>query len=182
MTLEELALQGNTNIHRSMAASIADHLIGIRKENIKQCMSDFQNEEHRLETVGNIAGIEYVNDSKATNVNTAWYSLEEYNNPVIWIAGGTDNGNDYSKLFDVVKRRVKTLICLGINNSKIIETFAPYVKTIVETTSMEDAVNYAYSVGKKGDTVLLSPACASFDLYADYKERGKAFRFAVQNL
>jgi UDP-N-acetylmuramoylalanine--D-glutamate ligase len=182
MTLEELSIQGKINIHKSMAASIADNLIGIRKETIKQCMSDFHNEEHRLESVANIAGIEFVNDSKATNVNTTWYSLEEYNHPVIWIAGGTDNGNDYSKLLEIAKRRVKTLICLGVNNAKIIETFSPYVKNIVETTSMEDAVNYAYSVGEKGDTVLLSPACASFDLYSDYKERGKAFRNAVQNL
>lgn len=182
MTLEELSIQGNHNIHKSMAASIADHLIGIRKETIKQCLLDFHNEEHRLEFVANIAGIEFVNDSKATNVNTAWYSLEEYNHPVIWIAGGTDNGNDYTKLLDIVKRRVKVLICLGVNNTKIIEKFSPYVKTIVETTSMEDAVNYAYSAGEKGDTVLLSPACASFDLFSDYKERGKAFRDAVQNL
>ena len=182
MTLEELALQGNTNIHKSMAASIADHLVGIRKENIKQCMSDFQNEEHRLESVANIAGIEFINDSKATNVNTAWYSLEEFTNPVIWIAGGTDNGNDYSKLFNVVKRSVKTLICLGINNAKIIEIFAPYVNTIIETTSMEDAVNYAYSIGKKGDTVLLSPACASFDLFKNYEDRGNQFKAAVKEL
>jgi UDP-N-acetylmuramoylalanine--D-glutamate ligase len=182
MTLEELSVQGISNTHKSMAASIAENLIGIRKETIKQCMSDFHNEEHRLETVAIVAGIEFVNDSKATNVNTSWYSLEEYNHPVIWIAGGTDNGNDYTKLLDIVKRRVKALICLGVNNSKIIETFSPFVKTIVETTSMENAVNYAYSIGEKGDTVLLSPACASFDLYADYKERGKAFRNAVQNL
>jgi len=182
MTLEELALQGNTNIHKSMAANIADHLVGIRKETIKQCMSDFHKEEHRLESVANIAGIEYINDSKATNVNTSWYSLEEFNRPVIWIAGGTDNGNDYAKLLDVVKRRVKTMICLGSNNSRIYEYFAPYIKTIVETSSMEDAVNYAYSIGEKGDVVLLSPACASFDLYSDYRERGKAFRSAVQKL
>jgi UDP-N-acetylmuramoylalanine--D-glutamate ligase len=182
MTFEELALQGKSNIHKSMAASIADHLVGIRKETIKQCMSDFQKEEHRLEFVTNIAGIEFVNDSKATNVNTSWYSLEEFNCPVIWIAGGTDNGNDYTKLLDVVKRRVKTMICLGSNNSKIHEYFAPYVKTIVETSSMEEAVDYAYSIGEKGDVVLLSPACASFDLYSDYRDRGKAFKSAVHNL
>ena len=182
MTLEELSLQGKTNIYKSMAASIADHLVGIRKETIKQCLSDFHTEEHRLESVACVAGIEFVNDSKATNVNTTWYSLEEYNHTIIWIAGGTDNGNDYSKLLDIVKRRVKTLICLGTNNTKLIETFSPYIKTIVETISMEDAVNYAYSIGIKGDTVLLSPACASFDLFADYKERGKAFRNTVQNL
>jgi len=182
MTLEELALQGKSIIHKNMAASIADHLVGIRKETIKQCLSDFHTEEHRLESVANIAGVEYVNDSKATNVNTSWYSLEEYNNPIIWIAGGTDNGNDYTKLLDVVRKRVKTLICLGLNNAILVETFTPYVKSIVEVTSMEDAVNYAYSIGVKGDTVLLSPSCASFDLFSDYKERGKAFRVAVQNL
>lgn len=182
MTLEELALQGNHNIHRSMAASIADHLVGIRKEIIKQCMSDFHKEEHRLELVANIAGIEFINDSKATNVNTSWYSLEEFNRPIIWIAGGTDNGNDYTRLLEVVKRSVKTMICLGNDNTRIHEYFAPYVKTIVETSSMEDAVNYAYSIGEKGDVVLLSPACASFDLYSDYREKGKAFRNAVQNL
>ncbi|MDP4289471.1 MAG: hypothetical protein Q8908_00165 [Bacteroidota bacterium] len=182
MTIEELSLQGKYNIHKSMAASIADRLIDIRKETIKQCLSDFHNEEHRLESVANIAGIEFVNDSKATNVNTTWFSLEEYNRPIIWIAGGTDNGNDYSKLLEIAKRRVKILICLGINNAKLIETFSPYIKKIVETTSMEEAVNYAYSIGEKGDTVLLSPACASFDLFSDYKERGVAFRNAVQNL
>jgi UDP-N-acetylmuramoylalanine--D-glutamate ligase len=182
MTLEELALQGKSSIHKSMAASLADRLIGIRKESIKQCLSDFQDEEHRLESVANIAGIEFVNDSKATNVNCAWFAMEEFNRPVIWIAGGNDHGNDYSKLFDAVKRKVKTLICLGENNHRFIELFSPFIKTIVEIKTMEDAVNYAYSIGEKDDVVLLSPACASFDRYANYKERGIAFRQAVHNL
>jgi UDP-N-acetylmuramoylalanine--D-glutamate ligase len=182
MTLEELALQGKSSIYKSMAASITDRLIGIRKDSIKQCLSDFQDEEHRLESVANIAGIEFVNDSKATNVNCAWVALEEFNRPIIWIAGGNDNGNDYSKLFNSVKRRVKALICLGENNNRLMETFAPFIKTIVESGSMEEAVNYAYVIGEKNDVVLLSPACGSFDLYANYKERGIAFRQAVHNL
>ncbi len=182
MTLEELALQGKSSIHKSMAASIADHLIEIRKDSIKQCLSNFQEEEHRLESVANIAGIEFVNDSKATNVNCTWFALEEYNRPIIWIAGGNDHGNDYSKLFDSVKRKVKALICLGENNPRFIESFTPFIKTIAKVTTMEEAVNYAYAIGEKDDIVLLSPACASFDLYSNYKERGKAFRQAVHNL
>jgi len=182
MTLEELALQGKHNVYNSMAASLASKLVDIRKESIRQSLSDFENIEHRLEFVARIHGIDFINDSKATNVNSAWYALETVDAPVIWIAGGIDKGNDYSKLEKLVEQKVKAIICLGIDNTKIIELFAAKVDAIYETQSAEQAVLTAYTIGKKGDTVLLSPACASFDLFDNYEERGNKFKQAVRNL
>lgn len=182
MTLEELALQGKHNVYNSMAASIASKLVDIRKESIRQSLSDFENVEHRLEFVARIHGIDFINDSKATNVNSTWYAIETCDTPLIWIAGGVDKGNDYSKLLDLVARKVKAIICLGVDNSKIIELFADKVQAIYETQSAEQAVLTAYTIGKKGDTVLLSPACASFDLFENYEERGNKFKQAVKNL
>lgn len=182
MTLEELALQGKHNIYNSMAAGIAAKLVGIRKETIKQCLSDFQNVEHRLESVANIHGIEFINDSKATNINSVWYALESLNNKVIWIAGGIDKGNDYTKLFELVKQKVKAIVCLGIDNEKLIDAFKDKVEFITETSSAEEAVSVAYYLARKGDTVLLSPACASFDLFENYEERGRKFKDAVKAL
>jgi len=182
MTLEELALQGRHNIYNSMAATIAARLTEIRKESIKQSLSDFENVEHRLEFVARIHGIDFINDSKATNVNSTWFALESINKPIIWIAGGVDKGNDYSKIFELVNQKVKTLICLGTENSLIIETFADKVGAIYETTSAEQAVMLAYSIGKIDDVVLLSPACASFDLFENYEDRGDQFKQAVRNL
>ncbi len=182
MTLEELALQGKHNVYNSMAASIASKLVDIRSESIRQSLSAFENVPHRLEFVARIHGIDFINDSKATNVNSAWYALETADSPLIWIAGGVDKGNDYAKLEELVKQKVKAIICLGIDNSKIIELFADKVEAIYETQSAEQAVLTAYTIGKKGDTVLLSPACASFDLFESYEERGNKFKQAVRNL
>ncbi len=182
MTLEELALQGKHNVYNSMAASIASKLVDIRSESIRQSLSAFENVPHRLEFVARIHGIDFINDSKATNVNSAWYALETAELPLIWIAGGVDKGNDYSKLAELVKQKVKAIICLGVDNSKIIELFADKVEAIYETQSAEQAVLTAYTIGKKGDTVLLSPACASFDLFESYEDRGNKFKLSVKNL
>jgi UDP-N-acetylmuramoylalanine--D-glutamate ligase len=182
MTLEELALQGKHNVYNSMAAGLASRLVDLRKESIKQCLSDFENVEHRLEFVANIHGIEFINDSKATNINSVWYALETLNKKVIWIAGGIDKGNDYTKLFSLVKQKVKAIICLGIDNEKLIDAFKDKVEYISETSSAEEAVNLAYYLARKGDTVLLSPACASFDLFENFEERGRKFKEAVNAL
>ena len=182
MTLEELALQGKHNVYNSMAASIASKLVDIRSESIRQSLSAFENVPHRLEFVARIHGIDFINDSKATNVNSAWYALETADSPLIWIAGGVDKGNDYTKLEELVSQKVKAIICLGVDNSKIIETFGSRVEAIYETQSAEQAVLTAYTIGKKGDTVLLSPACASLDLFENYEERGNKFKQAVRNL
>jgi UDP-N-acetylmuramoylalanine--D-glutamate ligase len=182
MTLEELALQGKHNVYNSMAASIASKLVDIRSESIRQSLSAFENVPHRLEFVARIHGIDFINDSKATNVNSAWYALETADSPLIWIAGGVDKGNDYTKLEELVSQKVKAIICLGFDNAKLIETFGSRVDAIYETQSAEQAVLTAYTIGKKGDTVLLSPACASFDLFESYEDRGNKFKQAVRNL
>lgn len=182
MSIEELALQGKHNIHNSMAAGIATKLLGIRKETIRQCLSDFQNIEHRLEHVANIHGIEFINDSKATNINSAWWALESQQRPVIWIAGGVDKGNDYTKLYDVVKEKVKALVCLGTDNQKLVDAFTGIIPVITITGSARDAVNTSYYLAEDGDVVLLAPACASFDLFENYEDRGRQFKAAVKEL
>lgn len=182
MTLEELALQGRHNVYNSMAAGVASRLIDIRKDSIKQCLSDFQSIPHRLEQVSIVHGVTYINDSKATNVNSAWYALESQNTPIIWIAGGVDKGNDYNKLDELVKQRVKALICLGTDNRKLVEAFINDVDVILNADSMTDAVKKAYQSAAPGDTVLLSPACASFDLFDNYEDRGNQFKAAVKTL
>ena len=182
MTIQELALQGKHNIYNSMAAGVAGKLVEIRKDTIRESLSDFHNIDHRLELVGNVHGIEFINDSKATNVNSTWYALESMTNPVILILGGVDKGNDYLMLNDLVKEKVKAIICLGADNKKIIKAFGNIVDTIVEAKSAKEAVAQAYKLGKKGDTVLLSPACASFDLFENYEDRGTQFKQAVRAL
>jgi UDP-N-acetylmuramoylalanine--D-glutamate ligase len=182
MTIQELALQGKHNLYNSMAAAVTGKLVGIRKETIRESLSDFNNIEHRLEIVGNVHGIEFINDSKATNINSTWYALESMNNPVILILGGVDKGNDYSMLNELVKQKVKAIICLGTDNKKIFKSFNTLVTTILEAHSAQEAVAHAYKLGKKGDTVLLSPACASFDLFEDYEDRGNQFKQAVRAL
>ncbi len=182
MTLQELALQGKHNIYNSMAAGVTGKLVEIRKEIIRESLSDFHNIDHRLELVGNVHGIEFINDSKATNVNSTWYALESMNNPVILILGGVDKGNDYSMLNELVKEKVKAIICLGADNKKIIKAFGGMVETILEAKSAKEAVAQAYKLGKKGETVLLSPACASFDLFENYEDRGTQFKQAVRGL
>ncbi len=182
MTLEELALQGKHNIYNSMAAGISARLFDIRKDTIKQCFSDFQNVEHRLEYVATIHGIEFINDSKATNINSTWYALESMDRTVIWIAGGIDKGNDYNILRSMVRKKVKAIVCLGVENKKIYNAFADDVETIVETTSASDAIKTAFNLAEKDEIVLLSPACASFDLFNNYEDRGKKFKKAVNEL
>ena len=182
MTIYELALQGKHNLNNSMAAGISGSILNLRKEGIRECLSDFQGVEHRLERFLRVHSIEFINDSKATNINSVWYALESMNTPVVWIVGGIDKGNDYSMLYDLVKQRVKAIVCLGKDNSKIIAAFDGMVKQIVDAKSMEEAVRSAYFLAEKGDTVLLSPACASFDLFKNYEDRGRQFKDAVRNL
>jgi len=182
MNMHELALQGRHNLYNSLAAGIASRILDIRKDKIKESLMDFQGVEHRLEFVTNVHGIEFINDSKATNVNSTWYALESMSKPVIWIVGGKDKGNDYAFLSEIVKRKVKAIVCMGVDNRKIRKAFSEIVKTIVDVQSAEDAVRTAYYLGKTGDTVLLSPACASFDLFENYEERGRKFKEAVREL
>jgi len=182
MTIHDLALKGRHNIFNSMAAAIAGKVLTIRKETIRESLADFQGVEHRLEPVITVCGINFINDSKGTNVNSTWYALECMETDVVWIAGGIDKGNDYSELFNVVKQKVIAIVCLGKDNRKIVESFRELVPTIVETSSMVEAVRSSYYLAKKGQTVLLSPACASFDLFNNYEDRGRQFKQAVRNL
>lgn len=182
MTINELSLPGKHNLYNSMAAGLSGSILNLRKENIRESLSDFQGVEHRLERFLRVHNIEFINDSKATNVNSVWYALESMTTPVVWIVGGVDKGNDYSMLYDLVKEKVKAIVCLGKDNSKIISAFESMGKEIVDTKSMEEAVRSAYFLSQKGDTVLLSPACASFDLFKNYEERGHQFKEIVRNL
>ncbi|HOY31541.1 MAG TPA: UDP-N-acetylmuramoyl-L-alanine--D-glutamate ligase [Bacteroidales bacterium] len=182
MGLENFALPGRHNLYNSMAAGIVSRVYGIRKDIIKESMSEFQGVEHRLEFVTKVHGIEFINDSKATNVNSTWFALESMKRPVIWIVGGLDKGNDYSALKPLVKEKVKAIVCLGTENTKIIEEFESLVPVIRQTTSAEEAVKISYDLGIQGDVVLLSPACASFDLFNNYEDRGMQFKRAVYDL
>jgi UDP-N-acetylmuramoylalanine--D-glutamate ligase len=182
MTIHDLALKGRHNTYNSMAAAIAGKVLNIRKDIIRESLADFQGVEHRLEPVIMVCGINFINDSKATNVNSTWYALECMETDVVWIAGGIDKGNDYSELFQIVKKKVKAVVCMGKDNKKIVEAFRDKVPTVVETSSMEEAVRTSYYLAAKGDTVLLSPACASFDLFNNYEDRGRQFKNAVRNL
>ena len=182
MTIFDLALQGKHNLYNSMAAGLSGSILNLRKDDIRECLSDFQGVEHRLERFLRVHNIEFINDSKATNVNSVWYALESMTTPVIWIVGGIDKGNDYSMLFDLVKEKVRAIVCLGKDNGKIISAFKGKVKDIADTRSMEEAVRTSYFLAKKGDTVLLSPACASFDLFNSYEDRGHKFKESVRNL
>lgn len=182
MSIHDLALQGKHNLYNTMASGIAGRVLDLRKELIRESLSDFQNIEHRLETVATIHGIEFINDSKATNVNSTWYALESLTKQTVWIVGGVDKGNDYDELMELVKDKVKAIICLGKDNSKIIDAFKGTIQIIEETSSAEEAVRKAYEIGQSGDVVLLSPACASFDLFENYEDRGHQFKRAVRSL
>ena len=182
MSIHDLALQGKHNLYNSMASGIASRILDIRKDVVRESFSDFENIEHRLEFVNTVHGIDFINDSKATNVNSTWYALESIQNPIVWIAGGVDKGNDYDMISELVKSRVKALVCMGIDNKKLIDAFKDVVPVIVEAGSAEEAVQAAYRLGKKGDTVLLSPCCASFDLFENYEDRGRKFKAAVRAL
>jgi UDP-N-acetylmuramoylalanine--D-glutamate ligase len=180
--VSDLSLKGRHNIYNSMAAGIAGRVLEIRKEFIRLALTTFSGVEHRLEKVLKIRDVEYINDSKATNVNSAWYALESMTTPVVWIAGGTDKGNDYSELLNMVREKVHALICLGMDNNKLVKNFGNVVPQCIEVQSMEDAVKAAYRLSKPGDTVLLSPACASFDLFDNYEDRGRQFKQCVREL
>ena len=182
MSVNELALRGRHNTYNSMAAGIAGNVLKIRKDIIREALMDFQSVEHRLEPVVKVHGIEFINDSKATNVNSTWYALESMHNPVVLIAGGVDKGNDYESLVKLAEGKVKALVCLGKDNAKLIKAFGGVVEDVVECASMAEAVRKAYHFGTDGDVVLLSPACASFDLFENFEERGRQFKESVREL
>jgi len=182
MSIYDFAIKGKHNQYNTMAASIAAVLIGVRKEKIRDAMQNFESLEHRMEPVSTVRGVDFINDSKATNVNGTWYALESMEQPTILILGGIDKGNDYSILTDLVKEKVKAIVCLGVDNRKIHEAFQNDVQLIMNTGSMEEAVKTAYHFANKGDVVLLSPACASFDLFKNYEDRGTQFKQAVRDL
>ena len=182
MSTKNFLVKGNHNIKNAMAAATVANLLKIRKETIRKSLEHFQGVEHRLENVLTINKVKYINDSKATNVNAAYYALESMESPTIWIVGGVDKGNNYSELLKVVNKRVKAIICLGLNNLKIIDQFENAVEYIIETKSMSEAVRAAYKISSAGDCVLLSPACASFDLFDDYEDRGRQFKSEIRKL
>lgn len=182
MNEDILALEGQHNVKNTMAASMAAMLVKVRKETIRQSIQSFQGVPHRLEKVLKINHVEYINDSKATNVNATFYALDGIKRPIVWIAGGVDKGNDYSELMPLVREKVKAVVCLGVDNSKLKDAFGNVIDLVVETFSMEEAVKVAYKIAERGDAVLLSPACASFDLFSNYEDRGDQFKNAVKKL
>ncbi|WP_299215580.1 UDP-N-acetylmuramoyl-L-alanine--D-glutamate ligase [uncultured Aquimarina sp.] len=182
MPTKNLALKGNHNVKNAMAAATVSQLLKIRKTTIRECLENFHGVEHRLENVLKINNVQYVNDSKATNVNATFYALDAMKSATVWIVGGVDKGNDYTELYPLVNEKVKAIICLGVDNSKIINAFGNCVDNIVETQSMKEAVNIAYKIAERNENVLLSPACASFDLFKNYEERGRQFKEAVREL
>ncbi len=182
MSVHELSLKGRHNTYNSMAAGIAGNVLKIRNEVIREALMDFQGVEHRLETVTRVHGINFINDSKATNVNSTWYALESVKGSSVWIVGGVDKGNDYSELNNLVENKVKAIVCLGKDNERVIKAFEGKVESIVESQSMDEAVKAAYFLARDGETVLLSPACASFDLFESFEDRGRQFKDAVRRL
>jgi UDP-N-acetylmuramoylalanine--D-glutamate ligase len=182
MSKSTLALKGKHNTKNAMAAAMAASLLKVRKDAIRESLEDFEGAEHRLESVLKINGVQYINDSKATNVNATFYALDSMKTPTVWIVGGVDKGNDYLDLMPLVREKVKAIICLGLDNQKIVQTFCNVVDLIVETAGAEEAVKVAYKIAEKGDAVLLSPACASFDLFENYEDRGNQFKQAVSEL
>jgi len=182
MSISTLTLKGKHNTKNAMAAAMTGSLLKVRKEKIRESLEDFEGAEHRLEPVLRINGVQYINDSKATNVNATFYALESMRTPTVWIVGGVDKGNDYLDLMPLVREKVKAIVCLGLDNQKIVQTFYNVVDLIVETAGAEEAVKVAYKIAEKGDSVLLSPACASFDLFENYEDRGYQFKQAVREL
>jgi UDP-N-acetylmuramoylalanine--D-glutamate ligase len=182
MKTADISLEGKHNMKNAMAATSVAQLMKIRKQTIRESLSNFQGVEHRLEKVLKIQNVQYINDSKATNVNATFFALDSMTVPTVWIVGGVDKGNDYSELMPLVREKVKAIICLGLDNKKIIDAFSDVVDMMVEVDNMRDAVNTAKHLTEKGDAVLLSPACASFDLFQNYEDRGNQFKAAVKNL
>lgn len=182
MSIYDFALKGKHNQYNSMAAGLAASVIGLRKEKIRNALQSFEALEHRMETVATVRGVTFINDSKATNVNSTWYALESMDRPTILILGGVDKGNDYDELRDLIKEKVKAIVCMGIDNTKILNAFQQDVEVMASTSSAAEAVHTAFHLANKGDVVLLSPACASFDLFTNYEDRGRQFKEAVKNL
>ena len=182
MSIFDFALKGKHNQYNTMAAAVASSVVGIRKEKIRDAVASFESLEHRMEKVATVRGVEFINDSKATNVNSAWFALESMDKPVVLILGGVDKGNDYELIKDMVAEKVKAIVCMGLDNSKIHEAFSEVVGKIVDARSADEAVKQAYALSTKGDLVLLSPACASFDLFKNYEDRGEQFKKAVKEL
>ncbi|GEM54428.1 UDP-N-acetylmuramoyl-L-alanine--D-glutamate ligase [Flavobacterium branchiophilum NBRC 15030 = ATCC 35035] len=182
LSIEEISLQGNHNLKNAMGASAVANMLNIRKKTIRESMFDFEGVEHRLEPVKKVDQVQYINDSKATNVNSVFFALQSIKNPIIWLVGGEDKGNDYAELMPLVREKVKAIVCIGKDNRKIIDFFGDVVDDIVETNKMSDAVKLAQQFSEKGDVVLLAPACASFDLFINYEDRGKQFKEAVHQL
>jgi len=182
MSIFDFALKGKHNQYNTMAAAVASSVVGIRKDRIRDAVTSFESLEHRMEKVATVKGIDFINDSKATNVNSAWFALESMDKPVTLILGGVDKGNDYDLIKEMVAEKVKAIVCLGIDNEKIHAAFEGIVSTIIDVTSAAEAVKAAYGVSQKGDVVLLSPACASFDLFKNYEDRGEQFKKAVREL
>ena len=182
MSIYDFALKGKHNQYNTMAAGIAGVTLGIRKEKIREAVETFESLEHRMEYVATVRGVEFINDSKATNMNSTWYALESMRKPTILILGGVDKGNEYALIEDMVKEKVKAIVCLGVDNAKIHEAFKDKVSVIRDTLNATDAVQAAFRLAEKGDVVLLSPACASFDLFRNYEDRGDQFKKAVRDL
>lgn len=182
MGISKLTLQGKHNTKNTMAATLAAKLLKVRNNDLKESLSSFEGAEHRLENVQKVNGVQFINDSKATNVNATFYALECMDKPTVWIVGGVDKGNDYNDLLPLVREKVKAIVCLGVNNEKIVQSFSNVVEHIIETAGAEEAVKVAKKLSQKGDVVLLSPACASFDLFENYEDRGRQFKNAVRNL
>jgi len=182
MKFDFIALQGRHNRYNTMAATVVSQILEVRKDVVRDSLKKFENVEHRMQPIADIKGVQYINDSKATNVNAAWYALDSMQKPVIWIAGGIDKGNEYDSMKPVAREKVKALICLGKDNAKLHDAFTEVINNISETTSMKEAVRMAASLAAEGDVVLLAPCCASFDLFQNYEDRGRQFKNAVLNL
>jgi UDP-N-acetylmuramoylalanine--D-glutamate ligase len=182
ISIHDLTIQGKHNQYNTMAAGISARIAGIRKEKIRESFTTFEGLEHRLEFVAAVRGVNFINDSKATNMNSVWYALESMKQPTVLILGGQDKGNDYTEIMELVKEKVKAIVCLGIDNTAIHAAFDAEMGTIIDTNSAEEAVKVAYGLATSGDTVLLSPGCASFDLFKNYEDRGNQFKAAVRAL
>lgn len=182
MSISKLTLQGKHNLKNTMAATLTSQLLNVRSQSVKESLANFEGAEHRLENVMKVNGVQFINDSKATNVNATFYALECMEKPTVWIVGGVDKGNDYSDLLPLVREKVKAIVCLGEDNEKLKSVFSNVVEMMIETAGAEEAVKVAYKLSQKGDAVLLSPACASFDLFENYEDRGRQFKAAVRSL
>lgn len=182
MSISTFAIQQNFNTKNAMASNMISELLKVRKETIRECLAVYDNEEHRLEEVLYINGVLYINDSQAVNVNATYFALESVTKPIVWIVGGVDKGNDYDTLLPLVREKVKAIICLGENNHNIIKTFENVIDFMIETPCMNEAVKIAYRLSEQGDMVLLSPACASHDLFDSYEDRGRKFKQAIRSL